>query len=283
MSVSPLSRWPGRHHQQGEKPITMNPTAIARGIAKLQYAAVRLPLTVIDDGVVARHWGQGTSVRLGFEACLGSLDRFAGWLLADEQISRRGQALMRRTGHPVKASAPETNAALRLGRDERILTALPADARQAGEQHQETGGKLAADEDQEDKRQVRREADGPVTTGNKRATAEDAQARHAAGEQPGRPAGQAARASTIDVRFTLPAEIQARTVALCGEFNNWSAQDIRLERGGDGSWQATVALKPGRSYRYRYLLDGERWENAWHADRYVPNSYGSTDSVVVVE
>ena len=90
-------------------------------------------------------------------------------------------------------------------------------------------------------------------------------------------------ASTIDVRFTLPAEVQAGTVALCGEFNNWSAEETRLERGGDGSWQATVALEPGRSYRYRYLLDGERWENAWHADRYVPNPYGGTDSVVIVE
>jgi 1,4-alpha-glucan branching enzyme len=71
-------------------------------------------------------------------------------------------------------------------------------------------------------------------------------------------------------------------VALCAEINNWSAQDIRLERGGDGTWRATVALQPGRSYRYRYLLDGERWENAWQADRYVPNPYSTTDSVVVV-
>jgi len=265
----------------------MNPAAIARSIAKLQYATVRLPFTVLEERVVASHWGQGTPVRLGFELSLGSLDQFAGWLLADEQISRRGQSLMLRTGHPVKASAPETNAAPRPARDERILTAVPDDARQAGEQDQETGGKIAAGQDQEDKPQVRREADGPVTTGNKRATAGDAQARHAAaeraGEQLSRPAGPAARASTIDVRFTLPAEVQARTVALCGEFNNWSDHDIRLERGADGSWQTTVALQPGRSYRYRYLLDGERWENAWHADRYVPNSYGSTDSVVVVE
>ena len=53
--------------------------------------------------------------------------------------------------------------------------------------------------------------------------------------------------------------------------------------GPVGSWQATVALKPGRSYRHRYLLDGELWENAWQADRYVPNSYGSTNSVIIVE
>jgi hypothetical protein len=90
-------------------------------------------------------------------------------------------------------------------------------------------------------------------------------------------------ASTVDVTFTLPAEVHAETVALCGDFNGWSADDIRLERGADGTWRATVALEPGRSYRYRYLLDGERWENAWQADRYVPNPYGGVDSVVVVE
>jgi Carbohydrate-binding module 48 (Isoamylase N-terminal domain) len=90
-------------------------------------------------------------------------------------------------------------------------------------------------------------------------------------------------ARTVDVTFTLPAEVQAERVALCGEFNGWSAEDTQLERGGDGTWRVTVALEPGRSYRYRYLLDGERWENAWQADRYVANPYGGVDSVVVVE
>jgi 1,4-alpha-glucan branching enzyme len=87
----------------------------------------------------------------------------------------------------------------------------------------------------------------------------------------------------VEVTFTLPADLHAETVALCGEFNDWSAEDIWLERGGDGSWQATVALEPGRSYRYRYLLDGQRWENDHQADHYAPNPLGSVDSVVVVE
>jgi len=30
------------------------------------------------------------------------------------------------------------------------------------------------------------------------------------------------------------------------------------------------------------LLDGERWENAWQADWYEPNAFGSTNSVVIV-
>ena len=94
---------------------------------------------------------------------------------------------------------------------------------------------------------------------------------------------QAVKARTVDVTFTLPADVPASSVASCREFNDWSAGNINLERDGDGSWRATVTLKPGRSHRYRYLLDGERWENAWQADGYVPNPYGSDDSVILVE
>jgi hypothetical protein len=264
----------------------MDPIAVPRSIAKLQYAAVRLPFTVLEKRVVARHRGEGAFVRLGFELCLGSLDRFAGWLLADEQISRRGQALTRQTGHPAEGGAPGTKPA-RPARAGHIRPAWPAGTRQAAGQDQEMGGTMTAGQDQEDEHQIRGETGERLTTGKERAMAGDAQARPGAGEraseQPGGPAGPAAGTGTIDVRFTLPADVQAGTVALCGEFNNWSAQDIQLERGDDGSWQATVALEPGRSYRYRYLLDGERWENAWHADRYVPNSYGSSDSVIVAE
>jgi 1,4-alpha-glucan branching enzyme len=93
----------------------------------------------------------------------------------------------------------------------------------------------------------------------------------------------ATEAGPVDVTFNLPADVHAGTVALCGEFNDWSADDARLERGSDGSWQATVALEQGHSYRYRYLLDGQRWENDKNADGHVPNPLGTTDSVVVVK
>lgn len=91
------------------------------------------------------------------------------------------------------------------------------------------------------------------------------------------------KTGTLEVVFTLPGDVQADKVALCGEFNDWSREDIALEQDNDGSWHAVVALEPGRSYRYRYLIDGEHWENAWQADAYVPNPYGSEDSVIVVE
>ena len=113
------------------------------------------------------------------------------------------------------------------------------------------------------------------------AAAERADGNRAAG-QPDPPVQPAAKAGTVDVTFTLPVDVQAESVALCGQFNDWRADSIRLERGSDGCWRATVPLEC-RSYRYRYLLDGKRRKNARQACRHVPNAYGSADSVVVVQ
>ena len=92
----------------------------------------------------------------------------------------------------------------------------------------------------------------------------------------------AAKPATVEVTFSLPGQIEAGDVALCGEFNGWSTEETKLARDGDGCWQVTIPLRPGRAYRYRYLLDGQHWENGWDADDYVPNPYGGTDSLVLV-
>ncbi len=84
------------------------------------------------------------------------------------------------------------------------------------------------------------------------------------------------------VTFELPAEVAAQTACLCGEFNGWDPSAHPMERQADGSFALTLALESGRAYRFRYLLDGARWENDWAADSYVPNSHGSDDSVVEI-
>ncbi len=53
-----------------------------------------------------------------------------------------------------------------------------------------------------------------------------------------------------------------------------------MTRGEDGSFAVALSLKPGQAYRFRYLLGDGRWENDPAADAYVPNLYGSDDSVV---
>lgn len=84
------------------------------------------------------------------------------------------------------------------------------------------------------------------------------------------------------VTFKLPADVQAETAVLCGEFNEWDTTTNPMKQLKDGSFSATVSLPADRTYRFRYLLDGERWENDWEADAYVPNQYGVDDSLVIV-
>jgi len=86
------------------------------------------------------------------------------------------------------------------------------------------------------------------------------------------------------VTFTLPKEAapEAETVCVMGEFNNWSRDATPMKRRTNGDFVASLDLETGRSYRFRYLIDGWRFENDWQADRYEPNPYGGEDSVVDV-
>jgi len=83
----------------------------------------------------------------------------------------------------------------------------------------------------------------------------------------------------VSVTFTLPDAVGASRAAVCGEWNAWSPERDVMGRVPGGFW-LTIELPAGRAYRFRYLLDGYRWENDWDADRYEPNDYGSDDSVV---
>ena len=84
------------------------------------------------------------------------------------------------------------------------------------------------------------------------------------------------------VTFKLPPDANAKTAVLCGDFNDWDLNDTPMKLLKKGGFSITLSLRSGRSYRFRYLLDGKRWDNDWEADSYVPNEYGSEDSVIEV-
>jgi 1,4-alpha-glucan branching enzyme len=88
--------------------------------------------------------------------------------------------------------------------------------------------------------------------------------------------------NTCRVTFKLSADVRADTVYLCGEFNEWSPTKHPMKKLKDGSFSVSVSLDSGQSYRFRYLLDNERWENDWDADAYVANQYGTEDSLITV-
>jgi len=96
--------------------------------------------------------------------------------------------------------------------------------------------------------------------------------------RPKRP-GQCAAASEVDVTFTIPARPDIDDAAVVGDFNDWSTTATTMARVGD-TFSATVTLPAGRRYQFKYLLNGELWENDWAADEYVANRHGGDDSVV---
>ena len=90
--------------------------------------------------------------------------------------------------------------------------------------------------------------------------------------------------SVCKVTFRLPKQAVkgAQRVNIVGDFNDWSMEANPMKPLRSGEFTLTLDLKSGREYRFRYLIDGYRWENDWNADRYDPNIYGSDDSVVAV-
>src|SRR5690348_11552162 len=201
---------PRRHaeetdHDMQMKQITMDP-AVPRSIAKLQYAAARLPFTLLDEYVIARYWGQHAPVRVGLERWLGSLDLLAGRLLADDEISRRGETLMRQTRDPAQARGHAVDAPAPPAHSGHVPPDLPA----AG-QAPELRDQIAAFGEQEDSQQVRQAVGEQVTAGHAPPAADPAQTGDGAGAAglPGTPYTPAARTAPVDVTFTLPAEVQA--------------------------------------------------------------------------
>ena len=92
----------------------------------------------------------------------------------------------------------------------------------------------------------------------------------------------AKKGGTTKVTFELPAEYAGEQVCLCGEFNSWAPDAAPMTKRKDGRFSTTLTLQQGQSYRYRYLVDGDRWVDDPEPDAYVDNDYGSKDSVVIV-
>jgi len=86
------------------------------------------------------------------------------------------------------------------------------------------------------------------------------------------------------VTFRIPktASIGVRTIAVVGDFNNWSITDHLMKKLKSGEFTLAMDLPANREYQFRYLIDDKIWENDWDADKYVRSEYGNCDNSVVV-
>lgn len=86
------------------------------------------------------------------------------------------------------------------------------------------------------------------------------------------------------VKFIAPKELSsgAKKISLAGEFNGWKADELTLRKQKSGFYATTIDLEVGGEYQYRFVIDGERWENDYTADKYVPSNVSHEENSVVV-
>jgi hypothetical protein len=99
----------------------------------------------------------------------------------------------------------------------------------------------------------------------------DAQSPAVASDQP---------AAAALMQFVLVAP-EAASVAVVGDFNDWSFSATPLERQpGDDVWWVTVPLRPGR-YRYAFVVNGTSWRPDPNAPA-AEDEFGRPNSVVTI-
>lgn len=86
------------------------------------------------------------------------------------------------------------------------------------------------------------------------------------------------------VKFIAPEALTdgAKTLCIAGDFNDWNGSKHQLKKQKDGKFATTIDLEKDSEYQYRFVIDGERWENDWNADKYVPNNLTFEENSVVV-
>jgi 1,4-alpha-glucan branching enzyme len=83
------------------------------------------------------------------------------------------------------------------------------------------------------------------------------------------------------VAFYTPTSLEANTVHLVGDFNQWDETATPMEKLKDGRFKAEMKLESGKEYQFRYLVNNSEWHNDWEADKYVPNPFSGDNSVVI--
>ncbi len=86
------------------------------------------------------------------------------------------------------------------------------------------------------------------------------------------------------VKFILEKEAVsgAKKVNLVGDFNGWDTEATMMRKQKDGRFATTLDLEKNKEYQFRYVINGEKWENDSAADKYARSFVGDADNSVVV-
>ena len=69
----------------------------------------------------------------------------------------------------------------------------------------------------------------------------------------------------------------AKEVILIGDFNHWNTKKTPMKSNGNGMWNKSVVIPPGR-YEYKFLVDGQ-WKEDPQNDQTCLNGFGTYNNV----
>lgn len=73
---------------------------------------------------------------------------------------------------------------------------------------------------------------------------------------------------------------EASEVTLVGDFNKWGATSIPLKKLKAGTFKVVVDLEIGKSYEYKYLVDGE-YINDQEPESLIFNQYANAENSLI--
>ena len=81
------------------------------------------------------------------------------------------------------------------------------------------------------------------------------------------------------VTFSIEAK-EAKTAAVVGDFNNWTAADGELSKLKNGTFKGRFDLPVDNSYEFKYFID-DSYVNDSEADSYRWNDFANTENGVL--
>jgi 1,4-alpha-glucan branching enzyme len=75
----------------------------------------------------------------------------------------------------------------------------------------------------------------------------------------------------------------AQSVAVAGDFNDWSHDATLLKQNPSGLWVTEIAIPRAGRFEYKFIINGRRWIEDPSNGMKAPDNYGGLNSVLVIE
>ncbi|HEU0252431.1 MAG TPA: isoamylase early set domain-containing protein, partial [Pyrinomonadaceae bacterium] len=76
---------------------------------------------------------------------------------------------------------------------------------------------------------------------------------------------------------------EADSVAVAGDFNNWSEVATLLQRNGSGLWSTEIVIPRSGRFEYKFVVNERRWIEDPSNGMKALDQFGGFNSVIVVE